>query len=215
MLTRESLRIFREWDAEVGLWLARVRGSGLRPDRRPGGRGRRCGHNVAALQGVGIETEVVSAAELAEIEPLMRVDDLTYGAYEPNSGFADPVGTLYGFVAAAQAGGATICPETEAIEILTEGDRVTGVSTNSGHDRHRHRRARGRRLGRQAADAARCRFEARAAPDQVAVFRQPPEVDPRRRHRVVIDTTQRLLVPAGGACLDLDRRGERVPAARP
>ena len=53
-------------------------------------------------------------------------------SWEPDSGYADPSGTTIGFAKAAENNGATILTNTEAIEILTEGDRVTGVVTNDG-----------------------------------------------------------------------------------
>ncbi len=190
ILTRESLRIFREWDAEVGYGSPGFEAPGFVQVVAPEFEGA-LRANVSALQGVGIETQVVSAAELAEIEPLLRVDDLTYGAYEPNSGFADPVGTLYGFIAAAQAGGATICPETEAIEILTEGDRVTGVSTNRGTIATSTVVLAGGAWADRLLMPLDVDLKLVPRRIQVVVFRQPPEVDPRRRHCVVIDTTQR------------------------
>ena len=187
-LALESLRIFRNWDEEVGHGVPGFEATGfvqiVGPEHEAALRA-----NVAALQEVGVETRVVSADELGEIEPLMRTDDLTYGAFEPDSGFSDPVGTLYGFIGAAQAGGATVYPETEAIEILTEGDRVSGVATN-----------RGTIATRTVVLAAGPWADRLLMPldvdlklvpswSQVAIFHQPPGVDSRRRHRVAIDAT--------------------------
>lgn len=190
ILTRESLRIFRSWDSEVGHGSPGFEATGFVQIVAPADESS-LRANVAGLQAVGVETEVVSAQDLAEIEPLLRVDDLTYGAYEPHSGFADPVGTLYGFIAAAQAGGATVCPETEAIEILTEGDRVTGVATNRGTIKTDTVVLAGGAWADRLLLPLDVDLKLVPRRIQVAVFRQPPEVDATRRHRVVIDTTQR------------------------
>ena len=187
-MTHESLRVFRNWDEEVGYGSPAFEEAGfvqvVSPEDEEHLRA-----NVAMHQAIGIESYVVSAEELREIEPLMRTDDLTYAAFEPRSGFADPNATLYGFAAAAQAGGVTICTDTEVTTILREGERVVGVETNR---------------GRVATDTVVLAGGAWAdrllvplgldlglVPRrvQVVVFRWPPEVDPNRRHRVVIDAS--------------------------
>jgi sarcosine oxidase subunit beta len=187
-LTHESLKIFRAWDEEVGHGSPEFQPVGfiqvVHPDDEEHLRA-----NVAAQQAIGIETHVVSADEMQRIEPLLRTDDLTYGAFEPGSGYADPNATLYGFAAAARAGGATICTDTEATAIVRDGERVIGVETNQG------------RIATDtvvlAGGAWADRLLAPLGVDlglvprrvQVVVFRRPPEVDPHRRHRVVIDAS--------------------------
>src|SRR5918996_660093 len=44
-------------------------------------------HNVAMLQGLGVNTTVITAQELRELQPFTQVDDLTVAAYEPDSGY--------------------------------------------------------------------------------------------------------------------------------
>jgi sarcosine oxidase subunit beta len=88
--------------------------------------------SVALQQSVGIKTHLVSPQELREIEPRLRVDDLTAGCYEPDSGYADPVATTQGFAAAARDGGARVLEDTEVVGITTAGGRVTGVRTARG-----------------------------------------------------------------------------------
>lgn len=189
-LTLESLKVFRNWEDVVGHGSPGFEGTGfiqvVKPEDEAALRA-----NVAALQEVGVETSIASAQELGEIEPLLRTDDLTYGAFEPGSGWADPNGTLYGFVAAAKAGGATVCTDTEAIEILTEGDRVSGVATNRGTIATETVVLAGGAWADRLLMPLDVDLKLKPRRIQVVVFRQPPEVDPRRRHRVVIDTTQR------------------------
>lgn len=188
-LTLESLRIFRSWDEEVGAGSCGFEGIGFVQVVAPEDEAK-LRANVAAQQAIGVETDVVSAEELREIEPLMRTDDLTYAAFEPNSGFADPNATLYGFAAGAVARGATICTGTEATAILVSGDRVVGVETSAG------RIATGTVVLAGGAWADRLLLplglDFGLTPErvQVVLFRWPPEIDQQRRHRVVIDATR-------------------------
>ena len=88
--------------------------------------------NVAMLQGIGVNTRLLDAAELRDLAPLLRTDDLTYAAYEPDSGYADPVATVYGFARRAAELGVEIRTGAEACAILTEGERVTGAELADG-----------------------------------------------------------------------------------
>ncbi len=188
-LTLESLRIFRTWEDEVGAGSPGFEPIGfvqvVAPEDEAHLRA-----NVAAQQAIGIETSVVSAAELREIEPLMRTDDLSYAAFEPSSGFADPNATLYGFAAAAAARGITICTETEATAIRVEGDRVAGVETSAGRIATRTVVLAAGSWADRLLLPLGLDFGLTPVRTQVSIFRWPPSVDPRRRHRVVIDATQ-------------------------
>lgn len=88
--------------------------------------------SVALQQSVGIDTRLVSPEEMRELEPRLRVEDLTAGCYEPDSGYADPSQTTQGFAGAARDLGVRIMEQTEVLAILTEGDRVKGVRTSQG-----------------------------------------------------------------------------------
>src|SRR5919107_25013 len=100
-LTHESLRIFRNWDEEVGAGSPGLDPIGLvqvvAPEHED-----RLRQNVADQLALGIETRVVDREELREIDPFLYTDDLAVAAYEPGSGFADPNATLHGFARAAQ-----------------------------------------------------------------------------------------------------------------
>lgn len=188
-LTLASLAIFRGWDDAVGVGTPGFEPVGFVQVVAPEDEAK-LRANVAAQRAIGVETAVVSAADLAEIEPLMRTDDLVVAAFEPGSGFADPNGTLYGFAAAAAARGATILTDTPAAAIAVAGDRVVGVET-----------ARGRIATETVVVAAGSWADRLLRPlgldlglipvrVQVVVFRRPPNVDSTRRHRAVIDATQ-------------------------
>ena len=88
--------------------------------------------SVALQRSAGIDTRLVSPAEMREIEPRLYIDDWVAGCYEPDSGYCNPAETAQGFARAARARGARVLEDTEALGILTAGDRVTGVMTSRG-----------------------------------------------------------------------------------
>jgi sarcosine oxidase subunit beta len=186
-LTFESLKIFRNWGEEVGhgdpgLQVTRFLRVAAPADEA------NLRANVAAMQKIGIETSIVSADDLREIEPLMRTDDFDYAAFEPTTGYVDPNATIYGYAEAATELGASICTGVEATRILVEGDRVTGVETTAGTISTRKVVLAGgpwadRLLKPLGVDLGLTPYKA-----QVVVFRWPVEMDQARKHRVVIDS---------------------------
>ncbi len=88
--------------------------------------------NIAMQQRVGANVRVITAAEARELDPSLRLDDVTHLAYEPESGFADPNATIFSFARAAIDHGVEFKLDTEVTRVLTEGDRVMGVETNKG-----------------------------------------------------------------------------------
>jgi sarcosine oxidase subunit beta len=197
-LTQESLRIFQRWDDEVGHGSPGFEAVGfvqvVSPEDEAHLRA-----NVAAQQAVGVETHVVDAKDLRAIEPLLRTDDLTYAAFEPGAGYADPNATVHAFAAAAQARGATILTETEATAIRIEGDAVAGVETSRGPISSRAVVLAGgaytdRLLGPLGLD-----FGLTPKRAQVVVFRWPAEVDHGRKHVVVIDAVHHTWLRPEGA----------------
>src|SRR5919106_6118623 len=85
--------------------------------------------NVANQQRIGINTSVISAAEVKELFPDLVTDPFDFAAYEPDSGYADPTLTANSFLEAAKQNGATLIQNCEVTAINTSGGRVTGVST--------------------------------------------------------------------------------------
>ena len=88
--------------------------------------------SVALQRSVGIDTRLVSPAEMRELEPRLRSDDLVAGCYEPASGYCNPVETAQGFARAARTAGARIIEDSAVLELLLDGDRVRGVRTRTG-----------------------------------------------------------------------------------
>ncbi|PYO58310.1 MAG: FAD-dependent oxidoreductase [Candidatus Rokuibacteriota bacterium] len=88
--------------------------------------------SVALQRSVGIETRLVAPSDMREIEPRLQTEDLVAGCYEPDSGYCNPAETAQGFARAARERGARVLEEAEALAVLTEGSRVTGVRTSRG-----------------------------------------------------------------------------------
>jgi sarcosine oxidase, subunit beta len=88
--------------------------------------------SVALQRGIGIDTRLVSPAEMGEIESRLRIEDLVAGCYEPDSGYCNPAETAQGLARAARARGARVLEETEVQAVLTAGSRITGVRTTRG-----------------------------------------------------------------------------------
>src|SRR5262245_4889950 len=88
--------------------------------------------NVEMQRGLGVDTRLVSAQELREIEPDWRVDDVEVAAYEPGSGYGDGAVTANDLLARARELGAEFLPRTRVDSFAVAGDRVRGVVTDRG-----------------------------------------------------------------------------------
>ncbi|GAB4464513.1 MAG: FAD-binding oxidoreductase [Anaerolineales bacterium] len=88
--------------------------------------------NVAMHKRIGILTEVVTAAEVKRIVPMLKTDDFELAAYEPESGYADPVLTTNSFLEQAKAHGAALKQACEVTGIRVSGGRVQGVESGKG-----------------------------------------------------------------------------------
>ena len=88
--------------------------------------------NVANQQRIGINTSVISAAEVKKLFPDFVTDHFDFAAYEPDSGYADATLTTNSFLECAKRNGATLVQNCEVTAIHTSGGRVTGVSTTKG-----------------------------------------------------------------------------------
>src|SRR5262249_61368318 len=95
-------------------------------------RAERLRHNVAMLQQVGVNTQVITAQELQELQPACQVGDLVVAAYEPESGYADPRATTTAFMQRAQQQGAILREGVMVTGLRTAGGRIVGVDTNEG-----------------------------------------------------------------------------------
>jgi sarcosine oxidase subunit beta len=88
--------------------------------------------NVAMHRRVGIDAHCLSPYEVAGLEPRIAHDDIGAAAWEPASGYADPVGTTAGFAEAARRHGAELRIGTKVERILAGPEGVASVETSEG-----------------------------------------------------------------------------------
>jgi sarcosine oxidase subunit beta len=142
-------------------------------------------HNVAMLQGLGVQTEVVTPEEVQAAQPFARVEDIGAAAYEPLSGYADPHKTTLAFADAARRLGATFRTGCAVTAIRTANGRAAGVDTDQGPiDAGTVVCAAGPWAARLLATAG-VTFNIRPSLAEVVHFRRPPET--AMGHMVYID----------------------------
>ena len=134
-LAWKSLRYFAHWDEIVGRDAER-RGCGF---VRTGftivvgpPNAEKLRANVAMLRAVGVDTSVIEPAELRSLEPAINVDDVALAAYEPQSGYADPVAATRSMAEAAAGHGAGFQLGVPIASIDAAGGRVRGVIDAAG-----------------------------------------------------------------------------------
>jgi glycine cleavage system aminomethyltransferase T/glycine/D-amino acid oxidase-like deaminating enzyme len=82
--------------------------------------------------GFGVPNQIIGPAEVAELFPLARIDDLVGASYVTDEGRADPVGVATSLAKGARQGGATIVEGVTVTGFTRAGRRVTGVVTSAG-----------------------------------------------------------------------------------
>jgi len=87
---------------------------------------------IAMQRRVGINTSLIGPDEIREIEPRVRVDDLAAGAWEPDSGYADPSDTTASFVRRAREMGVRLQQNTAVVGLKTAGGAIAEVHTDHG-----------------------------------------------------------------------------------
>ena len=86
----------------------------------------------AFQRGFGIDNVELSAAEVAELTPVTRVDDVLAASYVADEGRADPVGVATALAKGARQLGATVVTGVSVTGLRTDGDRVAAVLTDQG-----------------------------------------------------------------------------------
>src|SRR5260370_27052942 len=84
------------------------------------------------MRRVGVDVDLCDSSELRKIDPSVNADDVALAAYEPQSGYADPVATTRSFAAAAARHGASFMLRSPVVEVILEGGRATGIRQAGG-----------------------------------------------------------------------------------
>ena len=82
--------------------------------------------------GYGVPNELISAAEVAKLWPLLKTDDVLGASYVVDEGRADPVGVATALAKGAKQGGASIVEGVTVSGFIKSGRRITGVTTDQG-----------------------------------------------------------------------------------
>ncbi|CAG0945688.1 sarcosine oxidase, subunit beta [Anaerolineae bacterium] len=126
-LAQASLEYFRDWKNSVGGSCGFTRTGLLVLANETGAARLR-----AMVDHLGADTRVVSADELCDLQPGVRVQDVALAAHEPDAGYVDPLATTQTLAARAKEWGVEFRTGTLVKHIRVEGGRVVGVETTTG-----------------------------------------------------------------------------------
>ncbi len=129
-LIARSREMFANWKDVVGGDCGFVRGGYLHvtgTDREPDVRRV---HDMLIAE--GLESHWIERDDLAKLQPLLNLDRLIGGAWEPSSGWANSVATTRSLAESARARGVDVREGVTVTKIEHAGGRITGVETTGG-----------------------------------------------------------------------------------
>src|SRR6185312_3605456 len=88
--------------------------------------------DAARHKPLGLETHLLSPAEVRELCPIMETRDVSGAIYDPTEGHLDPSGTTHAFAQAARLNGAQIYRHTRVMEMRPTGRGSWLVVTDQG-----------------------------------------------------------------------------------
>lgn len=83
---------------------------------------------------LGARVDLLTGSEAAELIPGLMVEDVVGATFGPDDGIADTSGLTQGYATLARGSGAEIQTGVEVVELITDGDRVTGARTGAGEE---------------------------------------------------------------------------------
>jgi sarcosine oxidase, subunit beta len=89
-------------------------------------------NNVSLQQKLGVSTEWLDDLTVRGILPMMQLDDVIGGTFNPDEGVVDPNGVVMGYINAAQRSGVKAVSKCPVTAIETSGGKVRGVETPGG-----------------------------------------------------------------------------------
>jgi sarcosine oxidase subunit beta len=88
--------------------------------------------NVAMLRRLGVDTEIISPEDLQRLDPHLSLAGVVLAAYEPHSGYADPIATTHSLAHAARRAGARFHLNTPITSIRIRAARAIGAMDATG-----------------------------------------------------------------------------------
>jgi dimethylglycine dehydrogenase len=150
---------------------------------------------------MGLETEIVGSEEIAGMAPIVNLDGIVGGLYDPLDGHLDPSGTTHAYAKAARMGGATIETHCKVIETNQRTDGTWDVVTEKGTIHAEHIVNAGGLWAREVGAMAGIYFPLHPMEHQYLVTDDVPEIyNLGREHPHVMD-------PAGESYLRQEGRG--------
>ncbi|WP_158964080.1 GcvT family protein [Chachezhania sediminis] len=150
---------------------------------------------------MGLETEIVSPEEIAEIAPITNLDGIIGGLYDPLDGHLDPSGTTQAYAKAARMGGAEIELHCMVKETNQRPDGTWDVVTDKGTIHAEHVVNAGGLWAREVGAMAGVYLPLHPMAHQYLVTDDIPEIYERgKEHPHVMD-------PAGESYLRQEGRG--------
>lgn len=129
-LIAHAREVFRDWRERIGGDCGYVQNGYLHVTGARREAAVRATHQMIVDE--GLASHWLDPRELVQLQPLLNVDDLVGGAYEPTSGWADPVATTRSLADAARRAGARIREGVTVLAIAHAAGRITGVATSDG-----------------------------------------------------------------------------------
>ena len=150
---------------------------------------------------MGLETEIVSPEDIAKMAPIVNLDGIVGGLFDPLDGHLDPSGTTHAYAKAARMGGATIETHCKVIETNQRPDGTWDVVTEKGTIHAEHIVNAGGLWAREVGAMAGIYFPLHPMEHQYLVTDDVPEIyNLGREHPHVMD-------PAGESYLRQEGRG--------
>ncbi len=126
-----SVELYRSLEAQTGLATGWKMNGGLRLACN-NERWSEVKRQATTAKSFGLEVHLLSPREAQELWPLMQVEDLVGAAFLPTDGQANPSDITQALARGARQAGATICEDTEVLQIDVQDGVIKGVITNNG-----------------------------------------------------------------------------------
>jgi len=130
-LRDEACQAFERFESEMGRSVDFHRSGSLRAAYTEAGEAR-VGVALETARGLGIEARLIDAAEASRLAPHFSPGAARVILHVPSDGWLEPAKVAVGFATRAGELGARLLPFTAVQGLLSDGGRVTGVSTARG-----------------------------------------------------------------------------------
>jgi sarcosine oxidase subunit beta len=158
---------------------------------------------------IGAKAHAVPPLEVSHIDPTLDTAGVAVAAWEPDSGWVDPMAATYGLMEAARQRGVDVELDTTVVDVTVTGGRVVGLRTDRGYCNTGVVVNAAGAWGQRVAQMVGVKLPLAAERRQVAAFSRPPQAG-RQRVSVIDAINGMSFRPDGeGATLAaLDRAGD-------